>query len=41
MIGGEDGTSPSQVKIYVNKDDPDFDLIEGSTPTQVRIIIMM
>ena len=34
MIGGEDGTSPAVIKLFVNKENPDFDLIEGSTPTQ-------
>ncbi len=34
MVGGEDGTSPSVVKIYVNKENPDFDLIDDCTPTQ-------
>ena len=34
MIGGEDGTSPAIIKVFVNKENPDFDLIEGSTPTQ-------
>jgi hypothetical protein len=35
MIGGEDGTSPAIIKLYANIEHPDFDLIEGSTPTQV------
>ncbi len=34
MIGGEGGTSPSIIKLYVNKENPDFDLIEGSVATQ-------
>ncbi len=34
MIGGEGGTSPSLIKLYVNKENPDFDLIEGSVATQ-------
>lgn len=34
MIGGEDGTAPSVVKLYVNCENPDFDLIEGSVPSQ-------
>ena len=33
LIGGEEGTSPSCVKLYVNQENPDFDLAE-STPTQ-------
>lgn len=35
MIGGEDGSSPSFVKIFVNIDQPDFDLIENGVPAQV------
>ena len=35
LIGGEEGTSPSMLKLFVNKENPDFDLIDGSTPTQV------
>ena len=35
MIGGEEGTSPAIIKLFVNKEHPDFDLIEGSTATQV------
>ena len=35
MIGGEEGTSPSVIKLFVNVENPDFDLIDGSTPTQV------
>ena len=31
MIGGEDGTSPAIIKVFVNKENPDFDLIEGCT----------
>ena len=32
LIGGEDGTAPNKIKLYVNKTNPDFDLLE-STPT--------
>ena len=32
LIGGEDGTAPRKVKLYVNQENPDFDLLEG-TPT--------
>jgi hypothetical protein len=35
MIGGEDGTSPAIVKLFVNIENPDFDLIEGATSAQV------
>lgn len=28
MIGGEDGTSPAQVKLYVNQENVDFDLAD-------------
>jgi len=34
MIGGENGTSPAVIKLYVNKENPDFDLIDGSVCTQ-------
>ena len=34
MIGGEDGTSPATIKLYVNKENPDFDLIDGCVATQ-------
>jgi hypothetical protein len=36
MIGGEDGSSPSNIKLYVNKENPDFDLIEGAQCSQVK-----
>jgi hypothetical protein len=36
MIGGEEGTSPSFVKLFVNLDQPDFDLIESGIPAQVH-----
>ena len=32
VIGGEDGTAPNKIKLYVNQTNPDFDLLEG-TPT--------
>ena len=36
MIGGEEGTSPAIIKLFVNKENPDFDLIEdGVICTQV------
>lgn len=35
LIGGEYGTSPAIIKVYVNVEHPDFDLIEGATATQV------
>ncbi len=38
MIGGEDGTSPAIVKLFVNKEHPDFDLIEGGVASQVSNI---
>lgn len=34
MIGGEDGTSPSHVKIFVNCENPDFNLIQNGNPAQ-------
>jgi hypothetical protein len=34
VIGGEDGTAPSNVKLFVNIDNPDFDL---ESPVQVII----
>ena len=34
LIGGEEGTSPSLIKLYVNKENPDFDLIDGSVASQ-------
>ena len=34
MIGGEDGTSPSLLKLFVNTEHPDFNLIENGTPQQ-------
>ena len=33
MIGGEDGTAPSVIKLYVNNDNPGFELLEEK-PTQ-------
>ena len=35
LIGGEDGTAPSKVKLYVNSTNPDFDLLEGSPSHQI------
>ena len=34
MIGGEDGLSPSHIKIFVNNENPDFSLIEEGSPEQ-------
>lgn len=34
IIGGEEGSSPAVIKIYVNVENPDFDLIDGSSATQ-------
>jgi len=38
IIGGEDGTAPSKVKIYVNATNPDFDLLEGKPTHQIDTI---
>jgi hypothetical protein len=35
LIGGEDGSAPSFIKLFVNIDQPDFDLIESGIPAQV------
>ena len=35
LIGGEDGTAPSKVKLYVNATNPDFDLLEGKPTHQI------
>ena len=35
MIGGEDGTSPSKIKLYVNATNPDFDLLEGKATYEI------
>jgi len=40
IIGGEDGSSPVFVKVYINHDNPDFSLLEDATPVQVLIITM-
>ncbi len=34
LIGGEDGTSPSHIKMFVNTENPDFNLIESGIATQ-------
>jgi PITH domain len=34
LIGGEDGTSPSHIKLFVNCENPDFNLIENGNATQ-------
>lgn len=34
MIGGEDGLSPSHVKLFVDCENPDFSLIENGIPSQ-------
>jgi hypothetical protein len=38
LIGGEDGTAPSKVKLYVNCTNPDFDLLEGTPTYQIDTI---
>ena len=38
MIGGEDGTSPSKLKLFVNATNPDFDLLEGKPTHQIDTI---
>ena len=38
LIGGEDGTAPSKVKLYVNATNPDFDLLEGKPTHQIDTI---
>ena len=38
LIGGEDGTAPSKVKMYVNATNPDFDLLEGKPTHEIDII---
>ena len=35
LIGGEDGTAPSKVKLFVNATNPDFDLLEGKPTHQI------
>jgi hypothetical protein len=35
VIGGDEGTAPSFIKLFVNLDQPDFDLIENGIPSQV------
>jgi len=37
LIGGEDGTSPSKVKLYVNSTNPDFDLMEGKPTHEIDV----
>jgi len=34
LVGGEDGTSPSHIKMFVNHEHPDFSLIQNGIPTQ-------
>ena len=38
LIGGEDGTAPNKVKLYVNSTNPDFDLLEGKPTHQIDTI---
>lgn len=38
MIGGEDGTAPSKLKLFVNATNPDFDLLEGKPTHQIDTI---
>ena len=38
LIGGEDGTAPSKVKMYVNATNPDFDLLEGKPTHEIDTI---
>ena len=37
LIGGEDGSAPARMRIYVNREHPDFDLYEDSVPAQVKL----
>jgi len=34
VIGGPDGTSPSKLKVYINRDDLDFSLAESLPAVQ-------
>jgi hypothetical protein len=38
LIGGEDSSAPSFIKLFVNLDQPDFDLIESGVPSQVNLL---
>ena len=38
LIGGEDGTAPSKIKLYVNATNPDFDLLESKPTHQIDTI---
>ena len=38
LIGGEDGTAPNKIKLYVNKTNPDFDLLEATATHQIDTI---
>ena len=38
LIGGEEGTSPSCVKLYVNKENPDFDLVESKATQEIDCV---
>ena len=38
LIGGEDGTAPNKVKLYVNNTNPDFDLLESPPTYQIDTI---
>ena len=38
LIGGEDGTAPNKVKLYVNNANPDFDLLEVKPTHQICTI---
>lgn len=39
MVGGEEGTSPSFIKVFVNLDQPDFDLIDNGVASQVYVVL--
>lgn len=38
MVGGEDGTSPAKVKLFVNKENPDFELAEEKATQELDCV---
>lgn len=35
LIGGEEGSSPATIRIYINNENPGFDLYDDTVPAQV------
>lgn len=39
LIGGEDGSAPAKIRLYINNENPGFDLYDDTVPAQVINLI--